>query len=52
MKKRMPRPKQEILTPRGKATVISTDLLKETVTVRLENQTVTEMPLDELVQGG
>jgi cell fate regulator YaaT (PSP1 superfamily) len=52
VKKRMPRLKQEILTPRGKATVISTNLLKETVTVLLENQTVTEMPLDELVQGG
>lgn len=52
VKRRMPRPKQEVLTPRGKATVIGTNLLKETVTVVLENQTVSEIPLDQLVEGG
>lgn len=52
VKKKMPRPKQEVVTPRGKGTVISTNLLKETVTVQLENQTIAELPLDQLVQGG
>lgn len=51
MKKKMPRPKQEVLTPQGKATVISTNYLKETVTVKLENETISELPLDQLVQG-
>jgi cell fate regulator YaaT (PSP1 superfamily) len=51
MKKKMPRPKQEISTPWGKARVISTDLLKETVTVELlDNDVVKEIALDELVQ--
>jgi cell fate regulator YaaT (PSP1 superfamily) len=50
MKKKMPRPRQEVLTPRGKATVISTNFLKETVTVKLENETISELPLDQLVQ--
>jgi len=52
MKKRMPQPKQEISTPWGKGRVISTNLLKETVTVQLENDVVKEIALDELVQGG
>jgi cell fate regulator YaaT (PSP1 superfamily) len=52
MKKKMPQPKQEILTPWGKGRVISTNLLKETVTVQLENDVVKEIALDELVQGG
>jgi cell fate regulator YaaT (PSP1 superfamily) len=49
VRKRMPRLKQEVSTPRGKATVVSTNLLKETVTVRLENDTICELPLDQLV---
>jgi len=49
MKKKMPHPKQEISTPWGKARVISTNLLKETVTVQLENDVVKEIALDELV---
>jgi len=49
MKKKMPHPKQEISTPWGKGKVISTNLLKETVTVQLENDVVKEMALDELV---
>ncbi len=52
VKKRMPRLKQQVMTPRGKATVIGINLLKETVTVRLENEAVAEIPLDQLVQGG
>ena len=51
MKKKMPQPKQEILTPWGKATVISTDLFKETVTVQLLDSEVTkEIALDELTR--
>jgi cell fate regulator YaaT (PSP1 superfamily) len=49
MKKKMPHPKQEILTPWGKARVISTNLLKETVTIQLDNEVVKEVALDELV---
>ena len=49
IKKKMPHPKQEILTPWGKATVISTNLLKETVTVQLENEIAKELPLDQLI---
>jgi len=50
MKKKMPHPKQEISTPWGKATVIGTDLFKETVTVQLLGSDVTkEIALNELV---
>jgi cell fate regulator YaaT (PSP1 superfamily) len=49
IKKKMPHPKQEILTPWGKATVISTNFLKETVTVQLENEIAKELPLDQLI---
>ena len=52
MKKKMPQPKQEILTPWGKGRVISTNLLKETVTIQFDNDVVKEIALDELVQGG
>jgi cell fate regulator YaaT (PSP1 superfamily) len=51
MKKKMPQPKQEILTRWGKARVISTNVLKETVTVQLLDSEVTkEIALDELIQ--
>ncbi|MFO7773615.1 MAG: regulatory iron-sulfur-containing complex subunit RicT [Dehalococcoidia bacterium] len=50
-KKKMPQPKQEIVTPWGKAKVVSSNLLKETVTVQLENEAIRELPLDQLVQG-
>jgi len=51
IKKKMPRPKQEIVTPWGKARVISTNLFKETVTVQLlDNEVVKEIALDELIQ--
>jgi cell fate regulator YaaT (PSP1 superfamily) len=52
MRKKMPKPKQEISTPWGKGRVISTNLFKETVTVQLDNDVVKEIALDELVQGG
>jgi cell fate regulator YaaT (PSP1 superfamily) len=49
MKKKMPQPKQEILTRWGKARVISIDLFKETVTVQLlDNEVIKEIALDEL----
>jgi cell fate regulator YaaT (PSP1 superfamily) len=50
IKKRMPKLKQEISTPWGRAKVVGTDLFKETVTVQLvDNEVVKEVPLDELV---
>jgi cell fate regulator YaaT (PSP1 superfamily) len=50
-KKKMPRLKQEISTPWGKARVVGTDLFKETVTVELlDSEVVKEIALDELVQ--
>ncbi len=49
MKKQMPQPKQEVLTPWGKATVISANLLKETLTVQLEDGMVKEIALNELI---
>lgn len=52
IKNKMPKPNQEVLTPSGKAKVISTNLLKETIIVQLDNETTTELPLDQLVQRG
>jgi cell fate regulator YaaT (PSP1 superfamily) len=51
VKKKMPKLKQEISTPWGKARVVGTDLFKETLTVELlDNEVVKEIALDELVQ--
>jgi len=50
MRKKMPRPKQEIVTPWGKAKVVSTNLFKETVTVQLDNEVTKEIALSELIQ--
>ncbi len=50
MKKKMPQPKQEISTAWGKGKVISTNLIKETVTVLLDNEVIKEIALDELVR--
>jgi cell fate regulator YaaT (PSP1 superfamily) len=52
VKKKMPQLRKEVGTPWGKAKVVSTNLLKETVTVQLENESIRELPLDQLVQGG
>jgi cell fate regulator YaaT (PSP1 superfamily) len=50
MKAKMPHLKQEVLTPWGKASVISTNLIKETVTVQLlDNEEVREIALNELI---
>src|SRR4030043_1147202 len=48
MKKQMPQPKQEISTPWGKATVISVNVIKETVTVQLDDGARKGMALREL----
>jgi cell fate regulator YaaT (PSP1 superfamily) len=50
MRKKMPQPNQEVLTHWGKATVISANFLKETVTVQLDDEVIKELPLDQLVQ--
>jgi cell fate regulator YaaT (PSP1 superfamily) len=49
MKKKMPQPKQEILTRWGKATVISVNVLKETVTAQLDDGEMKEIALDEII---
>ncbi len=49
VRKQMPQPKQEILTPWGKATVISTNVLKETVAVQLDDGVMKEIALDEII---
>jgi cell fate regulator YaaT (PSP1 superfamily) len=50
VRKQMPQPKQEISTPWGKATVISVNLLKETVTVQLDDGVMKEVALSELIR--
>jgi cell fate regulator YaaT (PSP1 superfamily) len=50
VKKKMPQLKQEISTPWGKATVISANVLKETVTVQLDDGVMKELALDELIR--
>ncbi len=53
VKAKMPQLKQEVLTPFGKARVIATNLLKETVTVQLlDSEAIKEIALDELVRPG
>jgi len=49
VKKKMPQLKQEISTPWGKGRVISTNLVKETVTVQLDDGIIREIALDELI---
>jgi cell fate regulator YaaT (PSP1 superfamily) len=49
MRKRMPQPKQEVSTSWGKGRVISTNLLKEIVTIQLDDGTTKEITLDELI---
>jgi cell fate regulator YaaT (PSP1 superfamily) len=50
VRKQMPQPKQEISTPWGKATVISVNVLKETITVQLDDGVMKEIALAELIQ--
>ena len=49
VKEQMPKPKQEISTPWGKATVISINVLKETVTVQLDDGALKEVALSEII---
>ncbi|MEA1871910.1 MAG: regulatory iron-sulfur-containing complex subunit RicT [Chloroflexota bacterium] len=49
MRKQMPQLKQEVSTSWGKGRVISTNLLKETVTIQLDDGMVREVALDELI---
>jgi cell fate regulator YaaT (PSP1 superfamily) len=49
MRKQMPQPKQEVSTSWGKGRVISTNLLKERVTVQLDDGMIKEVALDELI---
>jgi cell fate regulator YaaT (PSP1 superfamily) len=49
MKKQMPRPKQEILTRWGKATVTAANVMKETVTVQLADGVTKEIALGEIL---
>jgi len=49
VKKKMPKLKQEVLTPWGKATVIGTNVLKETVIVQLQDsEALKEVSLKDL----
>ena len=48
VKEKMPRPGQEVSTPFGKAKVVSISPIKEKVSVELEDQTIRELPLDQL----
>lgn len=48
MKEKMPKPGQSVTTPTGKATVVSVNPLKETVTVQLESEASLELPLSQV----
>jgi len=48
MKEKMPRVNHEVSTPSGKAKVVSINPLKETVTIKFDDQHVREIPLDQL----
>jgi cell fate regulator YaaT (PSP1 superfamily) len=51
LKAKMPQVKQEVLTPWGKARVIGTNLMKETLTVQLlDSEAIREIALDQLVR--
>jgi len=49
MKKEMPQPKQRVSTHWGKGTVISANVLKETVTVELDDGETKQIAVSELV---
>jgi len=48
MKKEMPQPKQRVSTHWGKATVISANVLKETVTIQLDDGEMKQIAVSEL----
>jgi cell fate regulator YaaT (PSP1 superfamily) len=47
-KKKMPKAGQPVSTPMGTASVIGGNPLRETVSVKLESQTIVELPLSEI----
>jgi cell fate regulator YaaT (PSP1 superfamily) len=49
IRRKMPQLAQEVSTPFGKATVISVNLLKETVTVKFDSEITKELPLNQLI---
>ena len=52
VRKQMPQMKQEVSTSWGKGKVIGTNLLKETVTIQLDDGTIKEVALNELIHPG
>jgi cell fate regulator YaaT (PSP1 superfamily) len=50
-RERMPRPGEQVSTPFGKAKVVSVNLIKENVSVELKDQTLREVPLNQLAWG-
>jgi len=48
MKQRLPSVGQKVSTPHGEANVVMKNVLKETVTVQLENEVIMELPLSQL----
>ncbi len=52
MKKKLPKKGQYVSTAMGSAKVVGSNPLKETVLVEMENQTVVELPLDEITVEG
>jgi cell fate regulator YaaT (PSP1 superfamily) len=50
VKKQMPRPKQQILTRWGKATVTGNNVMKETVAVKMDDGATREIALDDITQ--
>ncbi|MCK5124192.1 MAG: stage 0 sporulation protein [Dehalococcoidia bacterium] len=52
VRKQMPQLKHEVSTSWGKGKVISTNLLKETVTIQLDDGKIKEVTLDELIHPG
>jgi hypothetical protein len=48
MKEKLPKVGQQVVTPLGKATVIGSNPLKETILVEMESQVVVEFPLQRI----
>lgn len=48
MKEKLPKVGQSVITPSGRANVISANPLKETVLVELENQSTVELPISQV----
>ena len=50
IKERMPRVGHEVTTPLGKATVVALNPIKETVSVQFQDQTIKDLPLDQITR--